>query len=785
MEQSFHPPHGGSRACRTPGSAAAERAALRVQRQQSVPHSTPFPFKIMPAISSLLLVLSLILAVVVGPQTRAWTWGPAMLAMALALATSVPAIWRRQKSTWDFGLLIYAVVVAGWFGWRAWVSPVVELDQADLILLAGGISAFVVIRGIEGHGLAERIVTWGIALLLAANVAVVFKQVAQPDFSPLFRSRAAVFPSGFYAHYNEAANYLIASSLWVAAAAVFGKHARVSRVLLALVAIAGLAAVYYTRSRGGIFGAATGTAVFAVAALMAGKRTGARWFAPALVALPIVGIAIAVFLYSGWAERQSIQASAGSTMDNIFDNVSRLYFLGIAMSCIVQHVWLGGGSRSFSWESFQFFDGSQQGSAVFHLPEQVHNELVQAATDYGLIGAGLLTGLLGSWVVLAIVRVLFGEGKSTSPLDDAWRIGSLAALAGMFVQSCFSFVFHLFPGILLLGICLGQLSRTPVVGSGAAKGGSRAIGPKALLSLAAVACLAVLIPYGWKGSQVSRLLWPSYFSKTGVTLAESRADALEQALQIWPQSSLYKDRAILFQEVAASDAPSAAAAAQRAIDDYTRAEQLHPFNPDFPVNLGNLASFLKQDALAEAAYGRAIQLQGGMEASFRARFLMAHHLMSKGARQFDPANPAATVATMEQAAEQMEAAAKAMPWSADKVMTEPRVAAHESVGQAREFAGDFPGALKAYNLAAGLYGGSRAHYRAGELYRKMGQEIWFKRDPSRAMGYYIEARRRILLAGELPTGVTPQQRAEVVSYLDRTIAFFQRTQTEPIPVPAE
>lgn len=730
----------------------------------------------MPALSSVFLVLSLILAVVIGPQLRSWTWGPAMLAMVVALAAAVPAIWQRRKTSWDLGLLGYAVIVAGWFAWRAWTSPVIEFGQADLILLVGGVSAFVVVRAIEGNSVAEKILTWGIALLLLANVLAVFRQVTDPAFSPVFRSRSTEFPSGFYAHYNEAANYLIASSMWVAAAAVFGRHARLSRIFLALVAMGGLAAIYYTRSRGGIFGAAAGTGVFAMTALIAGKRTGAKWFAPALIALPLIGIGIGAFVYSGWAGRQSIQ-NAGGDLGGVFDNLSRLYFLGIAVSCIALHPLTGGGSRSFSWESFRFFEGKQQGNAITHLPEQVHNELAQAATDYGLIGAGLLVGLLGAWVILAVVRLLFTEGKTENPSADAWRIGGLSAVAGMFIQSSFSFVFHLFPGILLLGICLGFIARSRDEDGGKGRG----FAPKLLLTVTAAACLLVLLPFGWKGTQVMTVLWPTYFSKHPLTGVSTKADALENALRIWPQASLHKDRAMIFQEIAAKGGAASASAADQAIADYTAAQRLHPYNPDFPVNLGNLQSLLKHDAEAETAYARAVELQGGMEPAFRAHFLFSSHLLEKSSRLFDPASPQQTLPVMEKAADEMEQAFQQMPYGINEFST--RVAIHDALGFARESCGDNAAALKAYDFTAGLVGGSRGHYRAGELYGKMGDKAWRQRNPALAMACFNEAHRRILFAGELPDGVTAEKRTAVIQYLERAIGVFQQNKIEPAPLP--
>src|SRR5690606_39135774 len=161
--------------------------------------------------------------------------------------------------------------------------PVAELGDADLMLLAGATGAFVSLRAIRGDALAGKILLWGIALLLLANVAVIAKQVADPSFNPVYHSRSSAFPAGFYRHYNEAANYLIASSMIVAAAAMFGILARVSRLLMAFIAAAGLVAVYFTHSRGGILGAAAACMVLTFTSLIFAKRDGSRWFAPGLI----------------------------------------------------------------------------------------------------------------------------------------------------------------------------------------------------------------------------------------------------------------------------------------------------------------------------------------------------------------------------------------------------------------------------------------------------------------------------------------------------------------------
>lgn len=731
----------------------------------------------MPVFSSVLLVVALILGVVIGPQTRPWTWGPAMLALGFSVAVALPGFWRRSKQTGDFGMHAFGLLVAAWFAWRAWVSPVQEMAAADLMLLAAAVGGFISVREIEGHRLAERILIWGIALLLLANVVVIAKQITDPTFSPVFRARADAFPSGFYAHYNEAANYLIASSLIVASAALLGPYGRATRCAWGLIAIAGLAAIYFTRSRGGILGAAVGTGVFVCGALVIGKRSGARWFPWALVAIPLVGLALAAFLFQGWQGSQEIRkAEAG--IRGVLDSNYRLYFLGIALSCIGQHPLLGGGSRSFSWESFQFYDVGVQGSAISHKAEQVHNELVQACTDYGLIGAGLLVGLLGGWTLIAVIRIVFASPSGEEPTTGgAWRLAGLSALAGMFVQSCFSFVFHLMPGILLLGICLGKMSRSTVSGSTLPTGMSSRIP----LSFAAIACLLWLVPVGWNSSRTMQILWPSYFSKQATMTPESKTAALTAAIAVWPVSDFYLERAKLRQTMAAAQSGrEAEEAIQSAIRDYQQAGNLHSHDPGIQVNLANLLSAERRDLEAEAAYQRAIQLQGGMEPAFQARYFLATHLLRKGQRQFTTDDPSPTLATLEVAAEQMERSVKDMRWAAPNIH-DARVAIHENLGAAREANGDYPGARQAYDLASTLIAGSKAHYRAGLLLGKQAAAAWRDRRPAEALTGFIEAKRRIGMASELPGDVTPSNRLEYLTYLDRAIAYLTGARVEPLP----
>lgn len=738
----------------------------------------------MPVVSSLFLVIALVLAVVIGPQTRPWTWGPAMLALGISVLSALPVFWRRGKFQADTGLLAFAWLVVGWFAWRALVSPVAELGHTDLLLLCGTVASFTSVRAIAGHAAAERVLFWGSALLLLASVVVSGMQLADSSYSPVFPADATTGKIiGFYAHYNEAANYFIAASLMVGAAAMFGRHGSLTRLLWLLTAAAGIACVWFTRSRGGILGAAIGCGVLLTLLLAVGKRRNAKWFTPAMIALPLIGFAIGGFLWMGWLEAQQTRTGTGLgnnpgtsiLIQRLFDNEARLYLLGIALSCIGLHPLAGGGSRSFSWESTLFVDPKVQLLGA-HRPDMVHNELLQSAADYGLTGAMLLAGLLGVLVLAAVLRVFFEIRPREGDARDAWRAGALAALAGMFIQSCFSFVFHLMPGVILLGICLGMLSRSEPEPSG-----SRTLASRIMLSLAAFGCALMLLPSGWKGAMATRVLWSTWFSKHPETSAESRIDALGEAIRIWPLAEFYQTRGEILQKLSLekTGSPAFSEPAELAIADYAEAARLHPLEPSYPINRANLLSQLGKDTEAEAAYARGIQLQGGMEPGFRGHFSLANHHLGKGLKLHNDRNTEAALDSVEIAADEMETACSMMHW-VTKDMLDPRVAIHESLGMMREATGDRDGAFEAYNFAAKLQQGKRANYRAGALVGKMAVEAWSQRQPSKALTLFLDARKRISQAGgELPAGVTPSQQVEYLAYLDRSIAFLKGARVEP------
>lgn len=307
-------------------------------------------------------------------------------------------------------------------------------------------------------------------------------------------------------------------------------------------------------------------------AILAAKQRKSPWFTPALIALPLIGIALVGLLFLGWDDAQ-LTRSGGKAAGQLLDNDIRLYLAGIAISCIGLHPWTGGGSQSYSWECYQFWERSVQGIGGAK-PELVHNELLQAASDYGITGVAALLILFAAVAIVAILRVV-SPTASADRFSSAWCVGGLAGFAGLLAQSNFSFVFHLVPQAMLLGICLGCAAQCSAYQRA---GSARALISKSLMTVAVLLCALILVPYGIKGTKATVVLWPSMFSKEPLTSPDARINALTEAIHIWPQSEFFQLRATTYQEIAGSSGDDWAKTTEieNVINDYAAAVTLHP-----------------------------------------------------------------------------------------------------------------------------------------------------------------------------------------------------------------
>lgn len=734
----------------------------------------------MPSITAIFLLLALTLAALIGPMTEPWLWGPSLLALALASVSALAHLWRQRNTPpSDLGITLLGTITAAWFAWRAWDSPVQDMAHSDLMLLSGAVCAFISLRTIIGHRSAERIVGYGIALLLLASLIVIGMQLADRSVSVWFsRAEQAQPISGFFTHYNYGANFLIACSMTCLSIAIFSKEPLIARITLGIMATAAFAAILLSNSRGGLLSMIVAASVLIIALVINGYHNKAKWFPLAAIALPIIGLLLAGALFMGW---QSIQEtrSGSEDLDTLMDNQSRLMLLGAAASCITMHPWAGGGSRSFLWEFVQV--GGDIGQNKRNgIPEFVHNEWMQALTDYGLIG-GILLFTLISWILIrAFTRLLFKHPAGDEAFGNTWRIAGLAASVGILLQACFSFVFHIMPSALLLGICLAMASVSPVRNHSTSNGIQRGI-----LSLVILAALACIIPLGWKATRVTTTIAASHYAKGSLKVpVDQKIAQLNQAVAIWPHTQLFSWRATHHQMFAAhTQGETQLEHFRKAALDYRAAIKRNPYDGESLINLANSLGQLQQDDEATKTYLELLTFQGKMERLYRGNYFYARHLYKIAIQQSSTDQFEAALKTCELATHHIdEAESLSHAYHIGPEGRSLQIACHELLGMLLEAASRDDEALASYTHAASLHRGSgrRIHLRAAILLAKQAQKIWFEREPGKALGLFIQARQQTRHArDQLPEGMTEGQRNALVQKIENAIKILQQAKIQP------
>ena len=722
--------------------------------------------------SSIFWIAGLILSVIMGPTLKIWTWGPTMLCFAVAIAFALPNIWRDGLGKLNLYVLITGLATAAWFGGRAWFSPAQELALIDLSLVVMAVSTFIVFQNAFRNNTAQSIIIIGIALLLGANLAVMAVQMQDITYNFIIPHASRSWPAGFFRHYSHCAAFLICSSLLLGAFSLKSSWPIFAKIILLLLAILGIAAIFITKSRSGMLGASCGVFTLLIYWLMTSKRDDRKWSGVALVLAPIVMLGIIAI---GLSTLESVQQThhEGSDLIDMLDNDIRLYLYGIALSCIMLHPFMGGGSRSFSWENYQFWNIEEIGGFGAD-PEHVHNEFIQVFTDYGIIGAIVLTSfVVGIWILCTFRSLAQGEWTKYAH-GDAWRIGGIAAFIGIFIQSNFEGVLRTAPGAILLAICLAAASHDRIHESFKSV---RFLWLRRI-SLTAISLIGICLMgfYGWKGSLVSKDIWTTVFEKKPIT-DQRKIEAYTKALSHWELESLYSQRGILYYYLSPekSDKQEFRQSLEMAIKDFKKASLLHPFTPLHPRNAANALSLLKKTDEATSYYKKAIQLQGGMEAGYHSRVYLANHLSDAGLDELYTGSAAVAIEHFKQASELL----KIFPeYFYGASCYKLRINLTTNLAKAYEEQKQFQLALETYDLAARSKQDPKASYFAGFMLMNIAEMALLDQRPADALRLFLEAEKRITQT-PISSILTPEDRNLILKDLRKKIISLEQAQHLP------
>ena len=415
-------------------------------------------------------------------SNRIWAIG-ILLGLVLWLVVGTVWAWRRQSGAalarlaqfrWPLGLLA-AMVLLAWLqtcylpaAWVAFLSPMTASAQApaqwmtlsldvfqsrtmatlSFVYFAAFLVTVLAVRDAQRLGLLAQVLVWS-GVLQAVLGAVLFSLQAQ--YQIFFSSVAHTRMIGSFVYHNSMAGYLclcLSVGIGLMLARLGGKKTRPanwrarlaaaiefilsSKMRLRLLLVVMVIALVLTRSR-------MGNAAFFSAMLFVGALAIvlARKTAPQTIALIVSLVIIDVLVVGTWVGLENVveriqdtemSVSAGGKSESV---EARTEAARTALAIVQDFPLVGTGGGSF-YNVFLSYRTPQYG---YSYVDHAHNDFVEIATDFGLLGLGILGVLVGLtfWTVLKALR----QRRSALPWGMAF--GVAMAMVAMFVHSSVDF----------------------------------------------------------------------------------------------------------------------------------------------------------------------------------------------------------------------------------------------------------------------------------------------------------------------------------------------------------
>lgn len=588
--------------------------------------SNSFPADGMPRnllLASILLVLSFGLALVFGAQTASWSWGPAMTVLGIAVLAGLKGGCPPAGSR-GFGVVL--VMATAWLLWRMATSEVLDDARADFLLLSSMLSTIWLTRRVLAGRNTTSMFMSGLSVVTVVNVIVALIQWRHPDFIWPYSSKPALQPTGFFGHYNYFANFTAGAGLLALSRALFARVGPWERSLHAFAFCMAALGVWLSGSRGGVLAFGVGLLAGLVATAFWAWRVKSKWLPVLVVGLPLVLLGGMILGWSALRGVQERRQGGEANLAEFADNTSRLHWFELAGRVAMKNPMSGGGSRSYAWQRNQEWNQEDFGWGGENEPF-VHNELLQAATDYGFIGAGMVLLVLILSLGRSFVSLVLGSNAGDDESRDWLRIGVLSASAAVLTQANVSFVFHMLPSVLLLGLLLGMA--LSVTGAGSRSETQSGL----VMMLCGVGLSLPLLWFGVQGTRTLAWVWPVIYSaESSIAYDQEQGwQRLRKASGIWPGYQLVAEEATLCRRIGANARLSPIDVRtwhERAVAAYEKGLEIHPYHGVMAINLANTYSFLGEPLKAEAQYQRALNIQGGIEPAFFGYYFYARHLHS-------------------------------------------------------------------------------------------------------------------------------------------------------------
>lgn len=415
----------------------------------------------MQKLALILFLLGLFVTGLLGTETRLLFFWPGCALIGLAGLVAVLR-WKLrvsfQPSDW---CLLTMLALAGYVGWRAWVSPVEVYAREDGVILLTCFVAYLMTVTAASDPKWRLGIVCVLLVLVAGNLTAGWLNFkGRWDFH-LVPGFSRSFPpgriGGFFNNPNHLAAFLSFAVFLSSGVMLFARIHIASRLLLGFGILAMLAGVALTVSRAAMLGMAVGGVVFVLLTLWVVWRTRRSLFKWLVVALLLVCGAVGGALYKVNEDSLLTRQLATPLGEDM-----RTYIWRAALAQHAESPWIGVGSRMFYEGGITHRDPdtpAQTGDSLF-----AHNEYLQMLADYGWAGLALVVLVIFAHFTNGI-RYLrwFAAEKfpATGMLGSnslALTLGGIAALVATLVHALFEFHAHVAVIAILGAVVLGLLA---------------------------------------------------------------------------------------------------------------------------------------------------------------------------------------------------------------------------------------------------------------------------------------------------------------------------------------
>lgn len=373
---------------------------------------------------------------------RFWSVAPLMLCAYLGFLLFVlrPVLFRAEIPLSIPPGSVPALVFLGFVACTVPFAVAPYEAILRLLMMGSGLAAYWTLAGLAGRGGRWK---WLVAFVLivaafdAVYAGVQYLQGSRMMLGVERHSSYVMRMGGTYNCPNHFAN-LLAMAMAFGLAVVLAPETGWTLKVVAAYALGMMAwPLVLSQSRSGFVVAIAGCAV---TALLTAWRRGAKQAAFALVALPLLAVAVVGIV---WTQAPALR---GRLENSSKDLQGRIMIWKGTIRMIRDAPVLGHGGGSFRLLDSRFVELPPNVAAV-----HAHNDYLHVAAEYGILGAAL--GLVAAITIL--VRLLQLQRRTRKDMHAILAAGAVGALAVAMSQALVDFNLHIYGNSMALLLLLG------------------------------------------------------------------------------------------------------------------------------------------------------------------------------------------------------------------------------------------------------------------------------------------------------------------------------------------